>query len=45
MYSADVCLEDGIHLTQTGRERYASMLSNYIVNTIPGVSDYVGTTE
>lgn len=42
IYSAEECLEDGIHLTQAGREKYSQMLSDFIIKNVPGVKEYLG---
>lgn len=44
MYSSEECLEDGIHLTQYGREKYAEMLSDYIDRTILNPDAYPPAT-
>lgn len=42
IYNNAEYIEDGIHLTEAGRKRYAEMLSEFIIGNVSGVKEYLG---
>ena len=45
IYSAEECLEDGIHLTMAGREKYSTLLADFISRNILHTEEEQSTEE